>query len=175
MTTLKWFSLSIALFFLASCAQVEENMEKNSEEVLIESSGFFRGYKMGWTTDSLQANEKWNPVVSNDSTIEYKEEVVIMDDTVILQSYLAFDAYGLFEVQVDVFIDDDTLSDDIIDQWSTILSRPFGEAENLLSSKRWTTFSKSNNTVEITLSQERNRENRKFISLNYLEPLDDEY
>jgi hypothetical protein len=175
MTTLKWFSLSTALLLLASCAQVEENTEKSHEEVLIESSGFFRGYKMGWTTDSLEANEKWNPVVSNDSTIEYLEELVIIEDTVLLQAYLAFDAYGLFEIQVDVFTDDDTLSEDIMDQWSTILSEPFGKAENLLSSKRWTTFSRSNNTVEITLSQERNRENQKFISLNYLEPLDDEY
>ncbi len=175
MTTLKWFSFSIPVLLVFSCTQVEESTENRQEEVLIESSGFFRGYEMGWTTDSLAANEKWSPVVSNDSTIEYHEEVVIFEDTVLLEAYLAFDAYGLFEVQVDVFTNNDTLSEAIIDRWSTILSEPFGEPENLLTFRRWITFSESNNTVEITLSQERSGGNQKFISLNYLEPLDDEY
>jgi len=130
---------------------------------------------MGWNPDSLKANEKWSPVVSNDSIIEYHETTMILEDSVLLDAYLAFDAYGLFEVQVDVFTKSDTASSAILEDWSNKLTTPFGEPESLITAKRWTTFSASNNTVEITLSRERNDGGQKFISLNYLEPLDDEY
>jgi hypothetical protein len=155
--------------------QAEEKKEDRLEEVFIENSGFFRGYKLGWLPDSVLASEKWIPIFFNDSAIVYHEEVFVLEDTIVFDAYLAFDTYGLFEVQVDVFTNDDRLTDTIIKEWTTRLTSPFGESENILASERWTTFSQSNNTVEITLSQERNDQGRKFISLNYLEPLDDEY
>lgn len=175
MTTLKRFSLPMLLFLLISCAPVEETGKNHKEVVLIENSGFFRGYKLGWAADTLLVNEKWVPVISNDSMIYYHEEVIFWEDTVLLDAYLAFDTYGLFEIQVDVFTKDDSLAETILETWSAILSSPFGKPEDLPASRRWTTFSESNNTVEVTLSQERNDENQKFISLNYLEPLDDEF
>jgi hypothetical protein len=175
MTTLKRYSFLLLTLVLISCAQVEEKEEVYQEEIFIENSGFFRGYKLGCLPDSVLAAEKWIPVVSNDSTIEYHEEVVLLDDTFMLNAYLAFDTYGLFEVQVDVFTNDDTLSNSIIENWSTRLTDPFGEYESILTSRRWTTFSQSNSTIEITLSQEQNNQRKKFISLNYLEPLNDEY
>lgn len=177
MTTLKWFSFSFLLLFLMACSQVEENSQDSQAEeaTLIENSGLYRGYEMGWEPDSILAKEVWTPKVANDSTIRYHEKVFLLGDTVLVDAYIAFDVYGLFEVQVDAFTDDDSLSKAIIENWSAKLSESFGEPKTLLYSKRWTTFSESNNTVEITLSQERNDQNQRFISLNYLEPLDDEY
>ena len=175
MTTLKRFSLPILLLLVISCTQAEKTSEERQDEVLIENSGFFRGYILGSEPDSVLAVEKWTPAVANDSTVQYSERLLILEDTVLLDTYLAFDAYGLFEVQVDVFTLNDSLSEAIIDDWSELLIVPFGEPENLMASRRWTTFSESNNIIEITLSQERNSQNQKFISLNYLEPLDDEF
>ncbi|MGB6035928.1 MAG: hypothetical protein WBG42_06645 [Cryomorphaceae bacterium] len=176
MTTLKWFSIPFLLFLATGCAQQEEKKENShQEEVFIDNSGLFRGYVLGSSPDSVLAAEKWAPAVANDSIIEYRVPVYFSEDTVLLKAYLAFDTYGLFEVQVDVFTMDDTLAETILDNWSAALSTAFGEHENLIAARRWTTFSESNNTVEITLSQERNDQSQKFISLNYLEPLDDEY
>ena len=175
MTTLKRFSLPILLLLVISCSQAEKAGEERQDEVLIENSGFFRGYILGSDPDSVLAIEEWTPTVVNDSMIQYNERLLLFEDTVTLDAYLAFDAYGLFEVQVDVFTMNDTLSKTIIDQWSESLSVPFGKPENMMTSRRWTTFSESNNVIEITLSQERNIESQKFISLNYLEPLDDEF
>lgn len=175
MTILKWYNLPILLLALVSCSLVEEKSVTQSNEILIENSGFFRGYQLGWPPDSLFANEKWAPSISNDSIIEYHQEVWVIQDTAHLDAYLAFDAYGLFEIQVDLFIKNDSVSQAILEDWSARLNEPFGNSELLLNSKRWTTVSEANNTVEITLSQERNDERQTFISLNYLEPLDDEY
>jgi len=175
MTTLKWFSIPFLLFLAAGCTQEGRIESSQQEEVLIDDSGRFRGYLLGASPDTVLAAEKWTPVVANDSIIEYSERVYFSEDTVSLDVYLAFDTYGLFEVQVDVFTMDDTLAETILDHWSDVLNTAFGEHETLIAAKRWTTFSASNNTVEITLSQERNDRGRKFISLNYLEPLDDEY
>lgn len=175
MTTLKRYSLIILSLSIISCAEIEVKSEQPQEEVLIDSSGLFRGYEMGCEPDSLLMKEKWTPTVSNDSTIEFHESIVLIEDTISLDAYLAFDTYGLFEVQVDVFTKNDTATKVIIESWSTKLTSAFGESESVLTTKRWTTFSQSNNTVEITLSQERNKHRQEFISLNYLEPLDDEF
>jgi hypothetical protein len=175
MTTLKWFSIPFLLLLVIGCAQEEKVENNQQEDVFIDSSGLFRGYLLGSPPDSVLAVESWTPAVSNDSIIEYSKRVYFSEDTVLLDAYLAFDTYGLFEVQVDIFTMDDTLAETMLENWSAALSTAFGKHENLIAAKRWTTFSESNNTVEITLSQERNDQGQKFISLNYLEPLDDEF
>jgi hypothetical protein len=175
MTTLKWFSL-ITLLFCFGCSQSDQSRSiRNKDEILIEESGFFRGYKLGWSTDSVLTKESWTPVLSNDSVIEYHQSVIIMEDSLPLDAYLAFDELGLFEVQVDVFTDGDSLSKGIIETWSKKLTESFGEPEDLVTARRWTTMSASNNLVEITLSLDRTPQSEPFISLNYLETLDDEY
>lgn len=175
MTTLKRFRFLLFIFCLG-CSQGEVKEERTAEnDMLIAESGYFRGYEPGWPPDSVLNMESWSATLANDSTIEYHHKVVILEDTLPLDAYLAFDAYGLFEVQVDVFSDQDSLSKLIIESWSRKLTDPFGEPHDLLTSRRWTTFSSSNNLVEITLSLDQTPQNRKYISLNYLETLDDEY
>ena len=175
MTTLKWFKLPLLLLLLASCSEMEEGRKNHREERLIDDSGFFRGYRMGWSPDTLLLKEKWTPEVSSDSTIEYHKRILAYRDSVRVNAYLAFDTYGLFEIQVDLFFDSDSMHSTIEKEWSEKLTFSFGEPESLLTTKRWTTFSESNNLVEISLSQERTISKEPFISLNYLEPLNDEY
>ncbi|HKK40751.1 MAG TPA: hypothetical protein VJ949_15115, partial [Cryomorphaceae bacterium] len=102
MTTLKWFNIPVLLILVMSCSQAEESSQDREEEIiLIENSGLFRGYEMGWEPDSVLAREEWTPIVSNDSIIRFQESLLLLGDTVLIDAYIAFDFYGLFEVQVD--------------------------------------------------------------------------
>jgi len=175
MITLKRFSiLFLPLFFLA-CAEEIPKEKSYPEDLLIDSNGLFRNYELGVSPDSIKVIEGWTPAISNDSTLQFHETIHFGGDTVLIDVYLAFDAFGLFEVQVDLFVPSDSLSEVAMDHWSETLTSSFGDYDKILFSRQWTTFSEANNVVEITLSQERNDENQPFVSLNYLEPLDDEF
>lgn len=130
---------------------------------------------MGIEPDSLMSMETWKPAVKTDTLIVFREKVEVKDHEYKLIVFTAFDAYGLFEVQVDCFPYGKRGHEEIYEAWRKKLNSAFGESELVFAARRWTTYSINNNLVEITLSNEKDDEGKDFVSLNYLEPLDDAY
>jgi hypothetical protein len=146
-----------------------------SENGGVENTGYFRGYLPGMEPDSVLKRESIKPTVKSDTLLVFEHPLTISGEETQIRSYLAFDAYGLFEVQVDCYPEGEEGIGEIFAHWSTKLSEVFGEPDTIASVKRWTTFSRSNHKVEISLSMERDASDDKFVSLNYLEPMDDAY
>jgi len=175
----RWRSFSgilfpILLLCLSSCEQTQSN-NKEAEEVELRESGYLRGFRPGMTPEEVEKMESWRPLTSTDTLITYQERVITEGHEADLRLYLAFDSYGLFEVQADCFPADSNGVVEVFEKWRESLTEAFGESEEVFTATRWTTFSKNNHIVEVTLSLESDNEEGKFISLNYLEPLDDTY
>jgi hypothetical protein len=173
MTTLRWFSLCAAVVLCASCA--DEAGEKQPETAILSEDGTFRGYQLGDRRDQVLNREKWTPAFKSDSLIKYEKSLFLLKDSVEMNVFLAFDELGLFEIQADLYSHSTAHLRAIDSAFSKSLTQAYGEADTLGLERRWTTYSKKNNTVEITMSQEANTEGERFVSLNYLEPLDDAY
>jgi len=173
MTTLRWFSTIAFVFLLISCS--DESSETQVEETILMEGGKFRSYRMGYGPDRVQEGEKWSPAFVSDTLIEYEKDVYFLEDSLSLFVFLAFDELGLFEIQADLYGGSRRHLQTIDSSFAQSLTQSYGAADTIGQERRWTTFSQKNNTVEITLSREIDASGQRFVSLNYLEPLDDEY
>lgn len=165
---------SIVLLVLLSSCISHQNKTKG-DTLLIDSDGWFRGYLLGQNAEDILEKESWQPVVSNDSIAEFRQSIIYKDDSLELDLYLSFDQLGLFEIQVDFWIENQTLSKGMLAEFDHKLSLAFGEFRLSGEEKMWTTNSETNSIIEITLAEEESAKEKKFLSLNYLEPLNDKY
>jgi hypothetical protein len=124
--------------------------------------------------DIILNNETEVAVISSDSLIQYQFNYIDDADTLEVDIYYAFDTFGLFEIQSDIYTSGSFENKAWLNQLKAGLTAQFGDAESLGSTHRWTTSSPSNNIVEISLGVERDIDGIPFISLNILEPLDNE-
>lgn len=179
MKILRLFSLLVVVFALVSCGG-EKPAETKIETVGIETvfgtdkEGLFRGSDISDTPNKVRANEKAVPTVDSDSLIEYDYTFQLETGATEMHLFYTFDEFGLFEIQVDLYPETDEKAKELLPELEEQLTTRFGEPKEAGLAKRWTTFSVSNNIIEITLSNESSDSENAFISLNYLEPLPDE-
>jgi hypothetical protein len=89
--------------------------------------------------------------------------------------YYSFDDFGLFEIQFDLFPRSPGDASKVFRALKAKLTLIYGRAIQLTpKTMRFSTFSPSNNVVELTLSDETDESGMPFISFNIIEPLDDE-
>lgn len=167
------FAFFFGLLFISGCGTEEKNDLK--EETGPGDSGYLRSFKPGLTFSEVMDSETWKPDLSTDTLVFFSRETTVEGYDSRLDIYLAFDDYGLFEVQVDCYPSRAEGLKSIFDIWHESLSKAFGKADTVLFATRWTTYSPSNNTIEVTLSIESDDLGHRFVSMNYLEPLDDAY
>ena len=178
MRILKLFSLLFFLLGIFSCASEQP---KQDEEVIEfdsvfreDTAGLIRGSAMGDLPEDIVRREKATPVLNSDTLVEYDYSYNLKTGNTDARLYYAFDEFGLFEVQIDLYPKTEDEAKALRMEIDEELTAKFGKSKELGSVKRWTSFSRSNNLVEITLSNETADAGKPFISLNYLEPLPDE-
>lgn len=111
---------------------------------------------------------------SSDSLIQYQFNYIDDTDTLEIDLYYAFDTFGLFEIQSDIYTSSNPENKAWFSQLKKGLTEQFGDANTMGKTHRWTTSSPSNNIVEISLGEEQDEDGTPFISLNILEPLENE-
>ncbi len=133
----------------------------------------YRGLKLGESFQEVLSTLDTLPELKSDTLIIMN--VYSTDSQLHAKIYYSFDEYGLFEIQSDVF----SLDGDYLDESRNLLQAYFTERfGNKIcdgNTCNWTTFSKNNNIVEITMSMEVSELDTPFLSINFLEPLDDEF
>ncbi|NEN25272.1 hypothetical protein G3O08_17380 [Cryomorpha ignava] len=176
---MRLFSLLVFVFALISCQsepQPEQKIEMVGVEAIFgtEKGALFRGSNISDQPKQIRTREKAIPTIDSDSLIEYDYTYQLKSGYTEMHVFYTFDEFGLFEIQVDFYPESDEKAKDLLPKLEEQLTSRFGEPKENGLSKRWTTFSVSNNIIEITLSNESLDAENAFISLNYLEPLPDE-
>lgn len=179
MRILKLYSLLFVILGVFACATEPPTQD---EELVVEfdsvfgedSVGLIRGSAMGDLPGDIVKREEGTPTVNSDSLVEYDYSYNLKTGNTNAHLYYTFDEFGLFEVQMDLYPENEDDAKALRSEIEEELTTKYGKSKELGSIKRWTTFSRSNSLVEITLSNESADAGKPFISLNYLEPLPDE-
>ncbi len=139
-----------------------------------DSTTLFRSASIAAGVGRVENGEPHKPSLSSDSLLTY--EFSLGEDSLesSVELFYSFDTYGLFEVQADIYPQTDSIAKFISEDIAEYLNDRFGSAKQIGIVKRWTTNSASNTIIEITLSNETADSDEPFVSLNFLEPLDDE-
>lgn len=172
MNTLRVFSLFFLSILVFACNNVQENAEE--PEFTLSSEGtIFRNVNMGDSPADVKSSESAEPVFLSDTLMQYRAQLGGKEDKVPSDLYYNFDEYGLFEIQADYFVSG-VQRDSLFQTVKSQLTDHYGEPTRSFEALRWTTPSASNNLIEISLSKEADLEGNPFISLNYLEPLNEQ-
>lgn len=166
----------VVSFGILSCTQepASENISIVKVVCLPEKGERFRGLQLGSNYSDVVSHEKLRLVSDADSILEYEKSFLWAEDSIRMVVYYAFDSYGLFEIQVDLFAQSKSSVDNAFQEFETHYDSLFGEPYCAGLMCRWTTVSPTNNVVEITLSNESVETTKPFLSINYLEPLSNE-
>lgn len=171
MNTLRAFSLLVLSIGIFSC-----DMQKSADEVefsLASDSALFQNVNMGDAPAEVRKSETGVPVFLSDTLMNYQTRLQAGKEEIETTVYYNFDEFGLFEIQADLFISGSE-RDSLFEKMNTHLTGKYGRASRRVESLSWTTPSASNTLIEISLSKEIDMEGNPFISLNYLEPLNEQ-
>lgn len=175
----KWFKYAAApavLLFLAGCESPPQKEEPTfGTEILAPGEGAsVRGAQLGDALEAVREREAFTLAEEGLSHLVYESEVDINERPAEVTVYYNFDEFGLFEIQIDLYPAERADAVLAFDHLKTMLTTLYGAPRKALGGLRFTSYSPSNNVVEITLSDESRDAGVPFVSLNYLEPLDDE-
>ncbi len=165
--------LGIAL--MAACNPETIQKRDFATEVLRSEKGRkIRGIELGKTMEAARQLETAELVSSSDSSLVFREDVSYRGRKVELELHYNFDQYGLFEVQIDVFPASMSDAEKCFLALKRKLTLMYGSPKPMGQGWRYTTFSLTNNIVEVSLHNESRDAGKPFVSINFLEPLDDE-
>ncbi len=139
-----------------------------------DSLALFRGHQMGDTAQNIRQSEDLSPIVDTDSLLQYHYFYNLESDSTDIDLYYTIDSYGLFEIQADLHPKSEGGAENIMAKITEILNERYGDYKEAGIVRRWTTNNKSNELIEITLSNESEDYGSPFVSLNFLEPLPNE-
>lgn len=128
---------------------------------------------MSDSPNDVLAKEIGQIVVNTDSLLTYELLIALASDTLNTRLYYAFDSFGLFEIQADLYASTEGWMKPYLAQIDSGLTLAYGQGKTVGKTRTWTTVSSSNNIIEITLASEVDDNNIPFLSLNLLEPLDE--
>lgn len=172
MNILRAFSIFLLGIVFFACSNEPAETEE-SEFVLSAEGAIFREVNMGDSPGDVKSAEKAEPVFLSDTLMQYRTELAWKGTKIGSDLYYNFDEYGLFEIQADYFAAE-SKRDSLFQSMNNLLTEEYGSPSRNFESLRWTTPSASNTLIEISLSKEIDLEGHSFISLNYLEPLNEE-
>src|SRR5690554_3969694 len=108
MKILRLFSLFLITLSLVCCGS-EQPAEKEPETVGIESifgtenDALFRGSDISDLPEKIRSRENGTPTVDSDSLIEYEYTFQLHSGITKMHIYYTFDEFGLFEIQADLY------------------------------------------------------------------------
>ncbi len=167
--------LGVLLFALTACSPPVGDKRDFAEALLKSESGrTIRGSQIGDQSDQVKSRETFDLVSYNDGILSYTGSVEYDKRTVDVGLIYTFDDFGLYEVQFDIFPGNNSDKERIMMALKGKLTMMYGRPSGVAGGLRFTTFSPSNNTMEITLLDESEDYGEPYVSLNFIEPLEDE-
>lgn len=175
----KWFKYCAAaagLLILAGCDSPAHKEEPGFGAVILApgEGASIRGSQLGDALEAVRERETFALTEEGLTHLVFESEVDINERPSEVTVYYNFDEFGLFEIQIDIFPAERADAVIAFDHLKTLLTTLYGAPRKALGGLRFTSYSPSNNVVEITLTDESGEAGVPFVSLNYLEPLDDE-
>lgn len=135
-----------------------------------------RGFQMGDTPSEVKKSENFGLDFESDSLLVYKGMVPYDDRDVNVSIYYSFDDFGLFEIQFDIYPRSMSDAGSVFLALKGKLTLIYGRPLSLDAGNGWrfNTFSPSNSIIDIVLTDESKESGTPFISLNFMEALEDE-
>jgi hypothetical protein len=170
--TLLFFS-GILLLILSSCSEKRGTSEQALREVGGDlKNSHMRGVEIGDNKEAVKTKEKNKPIEETPTSLLYRQQISRADSSYYEIVY-NFDELGLFEIQADVFLQDPAVSKEFFDQIMEKFNEKYGAPSGDGGIVGWLTKTKKNTSLEITLSNEGIEYIRPFISINFIEPLEE--
>jgi hypothetical protein len=168
----------MTLLLLISCSGDRSVTEKQEDIVTLvcqpDLEGAFMGAALGESYTEVRKKICQKPIADAESVLECHRDIFWKGENNKLVAYYTFDSFGLFEIQADLFLPDEGKTDSAFNGFRAHFDSLYGENQCVGQHCRWTTFSRSNNLVEVTLSKESFDMDHPFLSINFLEPINDE-
>lgn len=181
MTILKWFKPSllalIVLACLTACSPPISDKRDFASAMLNSDSGRnVRGFQMGDTPEEVKLSEDFDVDFESDSLLVYEGVVPYDGRDVNVTVYYSFDDFGLFEIQFDIYPRSMDDASSVFLALKGKLTLIYGRPLSLKAGNGWrfNTFSPSNSIIDIVLTDESKESGTPFISLNFMEALEDE-
>ena len=166
-------SAFISFIILVSCTEQHGSPEQALREVGGDlKNSHFRGVSIGDGIEAVKSKEKNKPSEETATNLHYRNIIGDYDSSYYEVNY-TFDELGLFEIQADVFLQDQAVSKEFFDQIKTKFNDKYGAPSGDEGMTGWVSKSKKNTSIEITLSNEGVEYVRPFISINFIEPLEE--
>jgi hypothetical protein len=174
-STFKSTCLCLGLVLAIGCNPPINDKRDFAEALLLTDTGrSTRGSQMGQVPAEVKEKERFTLMHDSDSLLIYEGEVPYDERDVRCVTYYSFDDYGLFEVQFDIYPPTPSDAEKVFAAIKGKLTLVYGRPYSTGTGWSFSTFSPSNNVIEITLTDESAEAGVPFISLNFIEPLDDE-
>lgn len=167
-------SILVGIILFISCSEIRKENPKEKDIFGIAASGksLFRGVSMGDKVDFVLSKETGQVNFKSDSLLELSSNIVMNNEEVSMRLFYSFDEYGLFEIQADIFLSEKG-TENLKKRLTRKLTGRYGDPKEFVDYVAWSTFNQSNDLIEITLSDDVDLNGISFLSLNFLEPLND--
>jgi hypothetical protein len=170
--TLFFFS-ALIFFMINACSEHHGTSEQALREVGGDlRNSHLRGVEIGDTKEIVKAKEKGKPAEETSTSLLYRNPISNADSSYYEIVY-NFDELGLFEIQADVFLQDPKISKEFFDQIREKFNEKYGTPSGDEGIIGWIGKTNKNTSLEITLSNEGVEYIRPFISINFIEPLEE--
>lgn len=176
----KWFNFTflavITSLWISGCNQPAVEEEASFPQTLLDpgSSAAIRGSQPGDTPDKVRKRETLDLSKNTDSLLVYVGQLDFNERPVDITLLYSFDEFGLYEFQFDLYPASKSDASNLFGEFRNFLTTLYGVPKKDGLSLRFTSFSPSNNTVEVTLTDETSQAETPFVTLIFLETLDDE-
>jgi hypothetical protein len=165
--------LILFIFFLASCSEQQGSPEQALREVGGDlKNSHLRGVSIGNSKDEVKSKEKKSPTEETESNLLYRNYTSNIDSSYYEINY-NFDELGLFEIQTDVFLQSAENSKAFFEllknKFNDKYGSPTGEGEII----SWSSKTDKGTALEVTISHEGIEYIKPFISINFIEPLEE--
>lgn len=160
----------------SGCSKPQRTAKTDFDIIMggLSDSGDFRGISIGKTRAEVKAAEELQLKSEKEDELIYRAP---LDTTskAFFQVMYHFDQYGLFEIQADIFPADTSRATRIYSKFKNLFDQRYGKSKGDNKYATWRTVSQANKEVDVTLNNESQEAGRAYISINFFEPLDNEY
>ncbi len=165
------FIISCTLLLVA-CAGEDNTEEQYFNTIIKTEQGHFRGVEIGDSLATVKAVDPDYLVFESEEELEYQIPLVEEDSSFFDINY-SFDEFGLFEIQVDIYLSNPDETTLMFERFKTYFNKKYGESMMSAGYTTWLTQSAQKNNVEVSLIDESTDFGYNLLSITFFEQFSD--
>lgn len=169
----RFLALALAgLLFLAGCASEEDTTKVFTllSHIAGEQGGHFRGATIGDSPQDIVDFELAKPAKTTEEELVYRFEIPETDSGY-FEVFYQFDQYGLFEIQVDIYLFDRERTAELFSDFRGYFNELYGESTMDSGYTTWKTLSKRKYEINVSLIDESEDYGYSLLSITFNEEL----